>query len=429
MADITKRVSDCDDDCEGERGKRGRRGHRGHRGPPGSSSSLLGPTEGPGSLEADEDIPAGFVITAGGSARLALADGSSRGNAIGVSTGTVVASQVVEYVFVGLVVLGIELWDAVTSGSGGLIEGDAYYLSQTTPGRMINIRPTSGQIVHVGTAISTTALDVQIDGFQTAPEAGPSFTTWALKWSITQQPPGFGPSSLSDDATGVGVRIGSTDFKYSRQYAFPSPHKAASVALRTQNGGGGSGTIRLKKNGAVFASFPTPPANSTALHPLSQPFAAGDNIEVVLESLDIISITVVVEFQEPAAIGAPGPIGPTGPAGPSAPGPTTEHVAFGLIGGALDPATDVSFVTFTGLLPDAPTVVPVTLPDGTVDGRQKVVTFDDNTNITWTLTPTNFQGGNTTISFATGAGGGVLLVWDESSGAWWLVSTEGGTTS
>lgn len=32
MADITKRVPDCEDDCEGERGKRGKRGHRGHRG-------------------------------------------------------------------------------------------------------------------------------------------------------------------------------------------------------------------------------------------------------------------------------------------------------------------------------------------------------------------------------------------------------------
>ena len=32
MADLTKRVLDCDDDCEGERGERGERGKRGHRG-------------------------------------------------------------------------------------------------------------------------------------------------------------------------------------------------------------------------------------------------------------------------------------------------------------------------------------------------------------------------------------------------------------
>jgi BclB C-terminal domain-containing protein len=32
MADITRRVPGCDDDCEGERGERGERGKRGHRG-------------------------------------------------------------------------------------------------------------------------------------------------------------------------------------------------------------------------------------------------------------------------------------------------------------------------------------------------------------------------------------------------------------
>lgn len=33
MADISKRGSDCDDDCEGERGEHGERGKRGKRGP------------------------------------------------------------------------------------------------------------------------------------------------------------------------------------------------------------------------------------------------------------------------------------------------------------------------------------------------------------------------------------------------------------
>lgn len=42
MADITRRIPDCDDDCEGggERGKRGKRGHRGHDG----SDGAIGPT-------------------------------------------------------------------------------------------------------------------------------------------------------------------------------------------------------------------------------------------------------------------------------------------------------------------------------------------------------------------------------------------------
>ena len=48
MADITKRLPDCDD-CEGERGERGERGHRGHRGHQGHDGrdGTTGPT-GPG---------------------------------------------------------------------------------------------------------------------------------------------------------------------------------------------------------------------------------------------------------------------------------------------------------------------------------------------------------------------------------------------
>ena len=52
MADITRRLSDCDDDCEGERGERGKRGHRGHRGHDGQDGETgpmgpTGPSDGP----------------------------------------------------------------------------------------------------------------------------------------------------------------------------------------------------------------------------------------------------------------------------------------------------------------------------------------------------------------------------------------------
>jgi hypothetical protein len=81
MADITRRVPDCDD-CDGERGERGERGKRGHRGPEGPqgpagpggpATTLVGPTEGDGVIIAAENIPVGSVIAAGGSAVLALA--------------------------------------------------------------------------------------------------------------------------------------------------------------------------------------------------------------------------------------------------------------------------------------------------------------------------------------------------------------------
>jgi hypothetical protein len=62
MADISKRLPDCDDECgkrgkRGKSGKRGHRGHRGHDGPPGSSglgllkfsgfASAFSPNNGP----------------------------------------------------------------------------------------------------------------------------------------------------------------------------------------------------------------------------------------------------------------------------------------------------------------------------------------------------------------------------------------------
>ena len=71
MADITKRLPDCDDDCEnGERGKRGKRGHRGHDGRDGNDGNdgatgptgptgLTGPTGGGTIAVSDEGLNQG----------------------------------------------------------------------------------------------------------------------------------------------------------------------------------------------------------------------------------------------------------------------------------------------------------------------------------------------------------------------------------
>ena len=282
--------------------------------------SVIGPISGPDALVASEDIPEGFVVAPGGSARLAVADGTDRGNAIGIATASVLTGQIVPWAGAGTVSFSVSTWEAVTGSAGGLIPSAAYYLSQTTPGRLTSVMPTSGQIIKVGVAISATAFDVQVNGplVQGPPGPGSAFTTWALKWSITQQPPGFGPSSLSDDAGGTGVVIGTTPFKFNRQYAFASPHKASSIAIRTQGlSQVGSGTIRVLRNGVVFASFPTPAPNNTSFFSLNQQFVAGDHIEVWLESLAILSITVVIEFQEPvpAVSGDPNTQAYFGPSG------------------------------------------------------------------------------------------------------------------
>ncbi len=200
MADITKRAGS--DDCDaGERGKRGHRGYRGEPGPGGPATSLDGPTSGPGALVGDEDIPAGFVVSGDGSAVLAVAVDSKESrvptsalisitcpddircgctwnpftnpptkicpkNAIGVASIQTSAGQVARYVAAGQVTLPASTWDAATGGSGGLVPHTVYYLSQTTPGHLIAVRPSSGQAVKIGIALTPEVFDVQIESGQ-----------------------------------------------------------------------------------------------------------------------------------------------------------------------------------------------------------------------------------------------------------------------
>lgn len=54
-------------------------------------------------------------------------------------------------------------WDAVTGQSGGLTTGSTYYLSMTTPGALTTTAPTSsGLVVQIGKALSTTRFDISI---------------------------------------------------------------------------------------------------------------------------------------------------------------------------------------------------------------------------------------------------------------------------
>lgn len=182
MADITKRLPDCDD----ERGRRGRRGHRGATGPTGPggpATSLVGPTSGDGAILADEPLPPGSVIAAGGSAVLALANNTPSANpcpqtpcnciinpwtkkwycpskVIGVASKFTAAGEVAEYIAAGPLVLDTSVWDARTGGSGGLVPNTVYYLSQTTPGNITSVEPTDGQVVRIGVALSANVLAV-----------------------------------------------------------------------------------------------------------------------------------------------------------------------------------------------------------------------------------------------------------------------------
>lgn len=190
-------------------GPRGPRGPRGHAGPGGPATSLVGPTEGPGALVADEDIPEGFVVSGNGSAVLAISLNPSnnrvpkaighdcitcfrdaRGNLfcsrcsdclinpetdeyecpmwpIGLASQHAEVGQTVRYVAAGPLELPTARWDVVTGGTGGLVPHLFYYLSQTQPGRLTTNPPRSGQAIKIGVAISSKVLDVNIESGQT----------------------------------------------------------------------------------------------------------------------------------------------------------------------------------------------------------------------------------------------------------------------
>lgn len=175
-------------------GQRGKRGPTGPAGPGGPATSLDGPTSGDGALIADVDIPAGYVIAAGGSAVLAEINLDDHCNlpgnlvkpecencvilnpldpeeeqivgscgakpSVGVSSQSVVTGQVVRYVSAGPLTLDTGTWDAaIVGGSGGLIPNAIYYLS-TTPGKLTTAKPTSGAVTQVGVAFSATTFNV-----------------------------------------------------------------------------------------------------------------------------------------------------------------------------------------------------------------------------------------------------------------------------
>ena len=214
----------------GERGERGPDGHRGPTGPGGPggpATSLVGPTSGPAAQIATEEIPAGFVIVFAGSVALAEASslldpglslGATANNAaeartiaggdcsgpcpassnkccysvcqqnpegffppiictdwcckvadtLGVALANVAIGEIVDYISAGPAVLDTISWDAATGGSGGLIPGQIYYLSQTEPGRLTPLYPFGGgKVVKIGQALNSTTLNVKIESGHT----------------------------------------------------------------------------------------------------------------------------------------------------------------------------------------------------------------------------------------------------------------------
>ncbi len=63
----------------------------------------------------------------------------------------------------GVVTASTGEWDALTGDSGGLTSDTKYYLSETEAGKLKTIPPTSGYVVPVGYAVSTTQLKLNLN--------------------------------------------------------------------------------------------------------------------------------------------------------------------------------------------------------------------------------------------------------------------------
>lgn len=96
----------------------------------------------------------------------AKADALATSQVVGLATrNTNEAGQAQYPKAANVLVLTTEEWDAVAGTTGGLVEGDAYYLSAATAGHITSVAPSaSGSfIVRVGIALSPTRLLVTLN--------------------------------------------------------------------------------------------------------------------------------------------------------------------------------------------------------------------------------------------------------------------------
>ena len=180
MADMNKRVLDCDDDCEGERGERGKRGKRGHRGHDGhdGNDGNAGATGATGSTGAT-----GATGDTGSTAIIPFASGTP-----------VVLSEVLEIVGEPLVetcaVIGFGSSAPATTLTGELVGGQLN-LTGTPPGSLLDMAwtmPRDGTLEQLSGFYSNI---VNVDAINLPP--GNTFVTLQIYRSIAPDSNIFDP--------------------------------------------------------------------------------------------------------------------------------------------------------------------------------------------------------------------------------------------
>lgn len=123
-----------------------------------TESPLVTLTNGSGSSIA---IGRAIYMSGSGSFSLANANNVTTAHAIGLVADTSIANSAAGNVVTsGVLSATTGQWDAVTGGSGGLVYDLVYFLSNATSGAITSTPPSSGLVVRLGTALSTTKLAV-----------------------------------------------------------------------------------------------------------------------------------------------------------------------------------------------------------------------------------------------------------------------------
>ena len=101
--------------------------------------------------------------SAAGAVKLAKADAAVTSLVVGMVAATSINSASQGAIaFSGVLTATTTQWDDVTGQNGGLTFGQTYYLDNVTFGKITTTAPSSGYVVAVGVAVSTTKLALQI---------------------------------------------------------------------------------------------------------------------------------------------------------------------------------------------------------------------------------------------------------------------------
>ena len=108
------------------------------------------------------DIGEAVYIDGSGTFSKARANASGTVQCIGLAASSINNAAAGDIVTSGEITATTGQWDSVTGQSGGLSSGSVYYLSEASAGKLVVTAPSTGWVVPVGVALSTTRMKVSV---------------------------------------------------------------------------------------------------------------------------------------------------------------------------------------------------------------------------------------------------------------------------